>query len=194
MYWYHLLFIFIQHPRFVLCFSAVWDHTFAWNKYIARSPKFLTTSQMQEIRGAKPNHRPPTAQVHRCASDTSTLPFGKKKKEKKKRLIIYKESQSINEVSPISSGAGRVTFHYPTRRLVTTEGRAPRQLAPSSPAPTPGIPSSEPAAGPESACGFVAGRRGWLLRRRGVTWAGWQAVLRRQRCQRITDFHMYEWN
>lgn len=34
--------------------------------------------------------------------------------------MIYKENQSINEVLLISGGAGRVTFHYPTRCLAIT--------------------------------------------------------------------------
>lgn len=109
---------------------------------------------MQEIQGAKPNCLLPTTQVPHCISDALNLPF-----KKKKRLIIYTESQSINEVSLISGGAGRVTFHYPARCVVivqgATERQALQQLSPSSPALTPRATSSKPTAGPASACGFI---------------------------------------
>lgn len=56
-------------------------------------------------------------------------------------------------MSPISSGAGRVTSHQmPCNHAQgVTEGEDPRQLTPSSPALTPGVPFSDPFASPASA-------------------------------------------
>lgn len=66
-----------------------------------------------------------------------------------KRLIIYKESQSINKLSLTNLVAGRMTFHYPVRHIAIKSMQPqraghPPQMA-SCPIPSPhGIPVIEP--------------------------------------------------
>lgn len=129
---------------------------------------------MQELRGENPNHLLPTTQVPHWISDTLTLPF------KKKILIIYKESQSINEVSPISSGAGRVTFHYPARRLAIREPQSSTAACTVLPCPDPTHPFLQ--THPASACGFIpaVGRRGWQLLLLARCHLGWVTAGSRQ--------------